>query len=98
MSDEVKIQEVDAEFAGQKLKISGANLNTLFTVLGFLVGCMCLYALWNHTNDSRDAAKAFADAVREQTVAVKEQTSELRFQNCLALLKDSEQCRRLNSR
>lgn len=92
---EVKIQELDAEIAGQKFKLTGANMNTLFTVLGFVVGCLCLYALWTHTNDAREASRAFVEAVKEQTAALKDQTATLRESNCLAVIKDPEQCRRL---
>ena len=75
MSDgEVKMQELDAEIAGQKLKLTGANLNTLFTILGFIVVCLIAWVLWTHTSDTKEASKVLSEAIKDQTVATREQT------------------------
>lgn len=74
MSDGQQLQEVDAEIAGQKLKLTGANLNTLFTILGFIVVCLIAWVLWTHTGDTKEASKALAEAIKDQTVATREQT------------------------
>lgn len=72
MSDE--LQQVDAEIAGQKLKLTGANLNTLFTILGCIVTCLIAWVLWTHTADTKEASKSLAEAVKDQTQATREQT------------------------
>ena len=74
MSDETNVQELDAEIAGQKLKLTGSNLNTLFTILCFIVVCLIAYVLWTHTGETKEASKVLADALKEQTVATREQT------------------------
>lgn len=72
MSDEV--QQVDAEIAGQKLKLTGASLNTLFTIIGCIVSCLIAWVLWTHTGDTKEASKYLAEAMKEQTQATREQT------------------------
>ena len=75
-------------------KVSSANLNTLFTVLGFILTCLIAYVLYNHGNETKDASKELAQALREQTQAAREQTciislpQERREQN-------SELCKRI---
>lgn len=73
-STEVKLEQVDAEIAGQKLKISGSSLNTLFTILGFVVLCIVAWVLWTHTGDTKEASKGLTEAIKEQTTATREQT------------------------
>ena len=68
------LQELDATIAGQKLKLTGANLNTLFTILGFIVACLIAYVLYTHTGDTKEASKFLAEAIKDQTVATREQT------------------------
>lgn len=75
MSDgELKVQELEADIAGQKLKLTGANLNTLFTILGFIVTCLIAYVLYAHTGDTKEASKSLAEAIKDQTQATREQT------------------------
>jgi hypothetical protein len=75
MSDqEAKIETVDAEIAGQKVKLTGTNLNNLFTVLVFILVCLIAYVLWGHTGDAKEASKFLAEAIKDQTQATREQT------------------------
>lgn len=73
MSDDVKLQELDAEIAGQKFKLTGSNLNTLFTILGFLIACLVAWVLWTHTGDTKEASKTLADAMKELAQITREQ-------------------------
>ena len=74
--------ELDAEIGGQKLKYSGP-INTLFTVLTFFVVGLIAYGLYIHDQNSKETALAFVGALKEQTIAMKEQTAVGREQNCL---------------
>ena len=77
------------------LKVSSASLNTLFTVLGFMLTCLIAFVLYNHSTETKDASKELAQALREQTQAAREQTciismpQERREQN-------SELCKRIS--
>jgi len=76
-------------------KVSSANLNTLFTVLGFILTALIAWVLFNHTNDTKDASKELASAMKEMTQAAREQ-------NCLISLpqdrreQNSEICKRIS--
>ena len=76
-------------------KVSSANLNTLFTVLGFILTALIAWTLYNHSSDTKDASKELATALREQTQAAREQ-------NCLISLpqerreQNSEICKRIS--
>ena len=85
MAGDANIQsaELDAEIGGQKFKYSGP-VNTLFTVLGFVVSCLIAYVLWTHTGDTKDAT-------RELVGALKEQTSTMRESNCLQTYRGPEE-------
>ena len=92
-SDDRQTVEASNPILGS-LKVSSANLNTLFTVLGFIVTCLVAYVLFSHTGETKEASKELAAALREQTVAAREQTciislpQERREQN-------SELCKRI---
>lgn len=58
------------------LKISSANLNTLFTVLGFIVTVLVAWTLFNHGNETKEAS-------RDLVMALKDMTQAAREQNCL---------------
>lgn len=72
MADQGQLQELDATIAGQHLKLTGSNLNTLFTILGFLVSCLIAYVLWSHTGETKEASTALVSALKEQTQVVRE--------------------------
>ena len=92
-SDDRQTVEASNPILGS-LKVSSANLNTLFTVLGFVMTCLIAWVLYTHTSDAKDATKELATALREQTVAAREQ-------NCLISLpqerreQNSELCKRI---
>lgn len=90
MSDDVRLEELDATIAGQKLKLTGANLNTLFTVLGFIGICLIGYVLYMHTAESKEVQTSFVAAVKELTVAQREGTAAAREQNCLISIPEAQ--------
>jgi len=83
MANGTAIEEVSAEVAGQKIRITGQRLNDLFTILTFVLICLIGYVLYTHQQDAKDAAKEFVGAIKEQTIAVREQTVAARENNCL---------------
>jgi hypothetical protein len=93
---EEKVSEVDAEIAGQKLTIKSASLGTIATVVGLVGVGVLVWQGYTHSQESRDASAAFVSAIKEQTVAMKDQTAVQREANCLVVFKDSEQCRRFS--
>lgn len=99
MTDEVRTTEASIETGLGKLKVSGANVHFIFTIIGCFLTGLVAYALWTHTEEAKASNKAFVEAVKEQTVAVKEQTVAQREQNCLISLpqgqRDPEFCRRI---
>ena len=92
-SNEKETFEASSPILGN-LKVSSANLNTLFTILGFIITCLIAWVLFTHSNDTKDASKELAIAMREQTQAAREQ-------NCLISLpqerreQNSELCKRI---
>ncbi len=97
MSDVIQSAEIDTP-AG-KLKVSGANLNTLFTVLGFIISCVIAWTLFAHQQDSKESGREFVGAIKEQTQTMKESQRLQREQNCLMYARkdfDPELCRRLS--
>jgi hypothetical protein len=91
MSDDaVKVQELDAEIAGQKLKLVGGNLGTLLAVFTFIVCSMVGYMLYGHTADAKEAQSSFVAAVKELTAVQREGTAAAREQNCLISIREAE--------
>ena len=81
-------QTVEADTALGKFKISSANLNTLFTVLGFVMLCLVAWVLWQHNSDAADTRKDSAknsaaiaqelkEANKEVAVTLKESNKEV---------------------
>ena len=58
------------------LKVSGANVNTIFTVFSFAVIMFIGFVVWNHHVEARDdgktVAQALKDSNREVAQALKE--------------------------
>lgn len=86
MSDDNRT-EVDAEIAGQKLKISGPNVNLVFTVIGAVAAAFAAYLIFAHSAEAkveaRDASQALQKAIESFTAGQKEQTMVLRETTCL---------------
>lgn len=80
---ESQVEELSADIAGQKLTLKNAPINTIATVATMVLVVLCLYVLWSHQQDARDASAAFVTAIREQTSVQKEQTVVMREANCL---------------
>src|SRR5688572_7348554 len=87
--------ELTAKVAGQELALKGVSINTIATVVTLIAVGVLLYIAFSHAQDSRDAGAAFVGAIKEQTTAIKEATQVQREGNCLAVVKDPEQCRRI---
>ena len=104
MSDDHNSVEVENSVLG-KLKVSSANLNTLFTVLGFGLTCVLTWVLWTHTADAKDTGKevarelkesnkevaqALRESNREVAKVLEELARSLREANCLAQFHSTE--------
>lgn len=101
MTDET-VEVKTAFFSG---KVSSANLNTIFTVMGFVLTCLIAYSLWIHTTEAKDSIKAVAtdlkesnkevatalrDANKELAVSLREVTQATREQTCLLSIPQNE--------
>lgn len=75
-----EIEEVSADTAIGKFKVSGTNVNNLLTILGFVALCVLLVLTWNHSASAMDARKDLAGAIRELAEAGREQNCLLRFE------------------
>lgn len=92
--------DIGLELGGQKLNVRNVkSLNTVVTLLTFVLVSVIAYALWAHGEDSKAASAQFVGAIKEQTAAIKEQTVVQREQNCLIAMptdrRDVELCRRI---
>jgi len=58
-------------------KISSANLNTLFTVLGFIVLCIMAWILWTHHADASDTRKDAKEGSKLVAQELKEANKEI---------------------
>lgn len=47
------------------LKVSGANVNTLFTIAGFILICILSVVLFTHQTEAKDNNKALAQVLKE---------------------------------
>lgn len=47
------------------LKVSGANVNTIFTVFTFIIVLFMAPVVWNHNVDAKDNGKEVAAALKE---------------------------------
>jgi hypothetical protein len=88
--------DIALELGGQKVNVKNVkSLNTLATIATLIIVVLIGYGGYLHIHDTREASKAFIDAIKEQTGAIKEQTVVQRENNCLQIFKDVEQCRRI---
>lgn len=93
MAGETEELTVDAKNLTGTLKSTSINtIITLFAAIG--VGVL-VWQGFVHSQDTRDASAAFVGAIKEQTVAIKEQTSVQREANCLTIFKDPANCQRI---
>lgn len=74
------IEEVSADTAIGKFKVSGTNVNNLLTVLGFVGICILILMTWNHSALAMDARRDLVNAIREMSEATREQNCLLRFE------------------
>lgn len=87
---------VDAEIAGQKLRVTGASVNLIITLLGCIAAIVTAVLVWGHIQEAREAGREFVQAVKEQTAVQREQTAVMREQTCVMSQKDAEWCRRFS--
>lgn len=76
-------EELDADIAGQKLKIKTASLNTIATVATLVVVCLIAYVLFEHRMDAKAGGLAMTDAVLNMVKAQQDTTRAHRETNCL---------------
>ena len=104
MSDDV-VETVEAKTSFGSLKVSSANLNTIFTAFAFVMLCIVSWVLWSHTVDAKDTGKEVAGALKEAnketatvlkeankdlTQILKELTQAAREQNCLMSMPEAK--------
>lgn len=92
MADEV---QNEVEVTKEGVKVKGRDVSLIILLLVAIGMGVLIYMLHGHTADARSAAEGFVGAVREQTQAIKEQTTELRLNNCLQIFKDPGNCQRI---
>ena len=100
--------EVEAEVAGQKLKVKGSDVNMLFTVSSFIGIVLIGYVIYTHADDAkksdkevaielrdanREVAKVLKDQNKEMTDVLKEMARATREQNCLLSLPQEQRQR-----
>ena len=51
-------------------KVSGATVNTIFTVFGFVLLMFCSFVLWNHQVEAKDGGKEVAQVLKESNKEV----------------------------
>lgn len=76
-------QTVDLQLIGQKVKISGHDVNLIVTVLSAIGIAVLVWIAVGHQQDAREASAAFVAAIKEQTAAQREQIIVMREANCL---------------
>lgn len=69
--------ELSADIWGQKVSLKSQSLNTIICILILVVVCLIGYHGFTHSADSKDAAKEFVSAIKENTQAIRQG-------NCLA--------------
>jgi uncharacterized protein HemX len=90
-----QLEEISGKVAGQEFSAKGLQLNTLLTLLVLAVVIALAVFTWAHAQQTETSAKAFLEAVKEQTVTIKAQTQAVREQTCVMVYKDAEGCRRI---
>ncbi len=100
--------EVDAEIAGQKVRVKGSDVNMIFTVSSFIGIVLIGYVIYTHADDAkksdkevaielrdanREVAKVLKDQQKEMTEILKEMARATREQNCLLSLPQEQRQR-----
>lgn len=88
--DEEKVEELNAEIAGQKLSLKSVALNTIITLLIAVGVGYTAFSMSQHQADAKEGRAEFIGALREQTAVMKEQTSAAKEQNCLLRFEQKE--------
>lgn len=64
MPDDTQSVDVSNPILGS-LKVSGATVNTIFTVFGFVVTSLIAWVLWTHHADAKDLGRTVAQELKE---------------------------------
>jgi len=78
MSEDTQTVEATGTPLGS-FKISSANLNTLFTVLGFVMLCIVSWVLWSHQVDASETRKDAKEGSKAIAQELKEANKEVAF-------------------
>lgn len=78
---EIDQQEVSADTALGKFAYKGSSLNTLATVATLIFVILILYAIFMHQQETRYTGEAFVAAVKDLTVAMRENSCLQRYEN-----------------
>lgn len=76
------------------LKVSGANVNNIFTVIGFVLLVLLCWVTWQHHVDAKDADKSVITILKENNKATAEALKESTASQNRILEKMSEQQQR----
>lgn len=68
MGEETQTVEASNPILGS-LKVSGATINTIFTVFGFIVIVLLAWVTWQHQVDAKDADKSIIQVLKDNSKA-----------------------------
>ena len=92
-SDDRQNVEVTNPILGT-LKVSSANLNTIFTVFGFILTCLIAWVVWQHHAEAKDETKAVAAVLKESNKAIADALKENNAATVRAFEKMTEEQRK----
>jgi proteasome assembly chaperone (PAC2) family protein len=77
------------------LKVSGQNVNTIFTVFGFVVLVLLAIVTWNHQVEAKDADKSIISVLKENNKVVADALKDSNERTNKILEKMTEQQQRM---
>ncbi len=77
-------------------KVSGATVNTIFTVFGFVLLMFCSFVLWNHQVEAKDGGKEVAQALKDSNKEIAAALKESQAAMVEAMKKMSREQERAN--
>ena len=93
MADDLNSVEATNPILGS-LKVSGATVNTIFTVFGFCLLVILCWVTWNHQVDAKDMDKSIVQVLKDNNKATAEALKETSDKQNKILEKMSEQQQR----
>lgn len=76
------------------INIKSFQMNTLLTFVAVVFSGAALAGIWFHMNETRETGAMFISALKEQTIAIRDQTQVAREQNCLMRFDQKERLER----